>query len=67
VLRLHYVQKPIGYERYEILKDDDVLQLSSEVELHRPRRTRAAPTATLRAAEEYRRSFTGMISRSSSS
>ena len=29
-LRLHYVQKPIGYERYEIVRDSDALQLTSD-------------------------------------
>jgi imidazolonepropionase-like amidohydrolase len=29
-LRLHYVQKPIGYERYKIVRDGDALQLSSD-------------------------------------
>jgi imidazolonepropionase-like amidohydrolase len=29
-LRLHYVQKPIGYERYEIAKDGDALTLTSD-------------------------------------
>jgi hypothetical protein len=27
-LRLHYVQKPIGYERYEIAQDGDALKLT---------------------------------------
>ena len=30
VLRLHYVQKPIGYERYEIVPDGDGLALTSD-------------------------------------
>jgi imidazolonepropionase-like amidohydrolase len=29
-LRLHYVQKPIGYERYELAKDGDALTLTSD-------------------------------------
>lgn len=29
-LRLHYVQKPIGYEKYTITRDGDALQLSSD-------------------------------------
>jgi hypothetical protein len=31
-LRLHYVQKPIGYERYEIVRSAEALQLSSDVD-----------------------------------
>src|SRR5215208_1513334 len=29
-LRLHYVQKPIGYERYDITRDGDTLLLTSD-------------------------------------
>src|SRR5439155_258655 len=29
-LRLHYVQKPIGYERYEIVREGDDLKLTSD-------------------------------------
>src|SRR5256885_1743490 len=29
-LRLHYVQKPIGYERYEVTRDGAGLRLSSQ-------------------------------------
>ena len=32
VLRLHYVQKPIGYERYSIARDGDALALTSDFE-----------------------------------
>src|SRR6185369_14886711 len=29
-LRLHYVQKPIGYERYEVARDGDLLTMTSD-------------------------------------
>ena len=52
-LRLHYVQKPIGYERYEVAPDGDcpaeapaarrrTCQADGRFRLHRSRRTRAA-------------------------
>jgi hypothetical protein len=35
-LRLHYVQKPIGYEKYEIARDGEVLTLSGGVSTSAP-------------------------------
>jgi imidazolonepropionase-like amidohydrolase len=46
-LRLHYVQKPIGYERYSIDRDDSSLQLTSDFDFT-DRGGRVQLAATLR-------------------
>ena len=51
-LRLHYVQKPIGYERYEIVRDGDALQLSSDFDFT-DRGGRVQLTATLRTRRDF--------------
>src|SRR5471030_1497917 len=49
-LRLHYVQKPIGYERYDIAKDGDALQLTSDFDFtDRGGRVQLASTLRTRA------------------
>jgi imidazolonepropionase-like amidohydrolase len=50
-LRLHYVQKPIGYERYEIARDGDVVQLTSDFDFT-DRGGRVQLAATLRTAPD---------------
>ena len=52
VLRLHYVQKPIGYERYEIVPDGDGLALTSDFDFT-DRGGRVQLAATLRTAADY--------------
>src|SRR4051812_2334509 len=47
VLRLHYVQKPIGYERYQVVKDGDALALTSDFDFT-DRGGRVQLSATLR-------------------
>src|SRR6478672_13134367 len=51
-LRLHYVQKPIGIERYEIVRDGDALQLSSDFDFT-DRGGRVQLAATLRTKPDY--------------
>ena len=51
-LRLHYVQKPIGYERYEIVRDGDALKLSSDFNFT-DRGGRVQLTATLRTRVDF--------------
>ena len=51
-LRLHYVQKPIGYERYEITRTGDALQLSSDVDFT-DRGGRVQLTASLRMQPDF--------------
>ncbi|MCU1385510.1 MAG: amidohydrolase [Acidobacteria bacterium] len=51
VLRLHYVQKPIGYERYEIVPDRDGLTLTSDFDFT-DRGGRVQLAATLRMAAD---------------
>jgi len=51
-LRLHYVQKPIGYERYEIARDGDALALSADFDFT-DRGGRVQLAATLRTAADY--------------
>src|SRR3954465_2214478 len=46
-LRLHYVQKPIGYERYEIARQGDTLTLTSDFAFT-DRGGRVQPAATPR-------------------
>ena len=51
-LRLHYVQKPIGYERYAIVKDGAALQLTSEFDFT-DRGGRVQLSATLRTKPDF--------------
>src|SRR5499427_5225898 len=51
-LRLHYVAKPIGYERYSIATDGDGVALSSDVDFT-DRGGRVQLAATLRAKRDY--------------
>jgi hypothetical protein len=51
-LRLHYVQKPIGYERYEIVRDGDALKLSSDFDFT-DRGGRVQLAATLRTRADF--------------
>jgi imidazolonepropionase-like amidohydrolase len=51
-LRLHYVQKPIGYERYEIARDGDALQLTSDFDFT-DRGGRVQLASTLRTKPDY--------------
>lgn len=51
-LRLHYVQKPIGYERYDIGHDGDALQLSSDFDFT-DRGGNVHLNATLRTRADY--------------
>src|SRR5580765_5617967 len=51
-LRLHYVQKPNGYERYEIVRDGDGLKLSSDVDFTE-RGGRVQLAATLRTKADF--------------
>jgi len=50
-LRLHYVQKPIGAEQYQISRDGDALQLSSDFDFT-DRGGRVQLTATLRTKSD---------------
>jgi imidazolonepropionase-like amidohydrolase len=51
-LRLHYVQKPIGYERYEIAREGDALQLTSDFDFT-DRGGRVQLASTLRMKADY--------------
>jgi len=51
-LRLHYVQKPIGYERYEIVKDADGLTLTSDLDFT-DRGGRVQLASTLRTRTDF--------------
>ena len=51
-LRLHYVEKPIGYERYELTRDGDTLRLSSDFDFT-DRGGRVQLTATLRTKPDF--------------
>src|SRR5579872_515540 len=52
VLRLHYVQKPIGYERYEIGRDGDALLLTSDFDFT-DRGGRVQLASTLRTKADF--------------
>src|SRR6476469_7685858 len=52
VLRLHYVQKPIGYERYEIARSDAGLSMTSDFDFI-DRGGRVQLAATLRTKGDY--------------
>src|SRR3954468_12772470 len=52
VLRLHYVQKPIGYERYEIVRSDAGLSMTSDFDFT-DRGGRVQLAATLRAKADF--------------
>ena len=51
-LRLHYVQKPIGYERYEIVREGDDLKLTSDFDFT-DRGGRVQLAATLRTKDDF--------------
>src|SRR5262245_24760964 len=51
-LRLHYVQKPIGYERYSIAADGSGRELTSDFDFT-DRGGRVQLAATLRTAADY--------------
>jgi imidazolonepropionase-like amidohydrolase len=51
-LRLHYVQKPIGYERYEIAQDGDALKLTADFDFT-DRGGRVQLAATLRTKADF--------------
>jgi imidazolonepropionase-like amidohydrolase len=51
-LRLHYVQKPIGYERYEVGHDADTVTLTSDFDFT-DRGGRVQLAATLRTRADY--------------
>jgi imidazolonepropionase-like amidohydrolase len=51
-LRLHYVQKPIGYERYQIVRDGEALTLTSDFDFT-DRGGRVQLAATLRTRADY--------------
>ena len=51
-LRLHYVQKPIGFEKYEVVRDGDVLTLSSDFDFT-DRGGRVQLAATLRTSPDF--------------
>jgi imidazolonepropionase-like amidohydrolase len=51
-LRLHYVQKPIGYERYEVAPDGDTLKLTADFDFT-DRGGRVQLAATLRAKADF--------------
>jgi imidazolonepropionase-like amidohydrolase len=51
-LRLHYVQKPIGYERYTIVRDGDALTLTSDFDFT-DRGGRVQLGATLRTRPDF--------------
>src|SRR4051794_26130886 len=51
-LRLHYVQKPIGYERYTIVRDGDALALTSDFDFT-DRGGRVQLAATLRTRPDF--------------
>jgi imidazolonepropionase-like amidohydrolase len=52
VLRLHYVQKPIGYERYEIARTADGVSMTSDFDFT-DRGGRVQLAATLRAKADF--------------
>src|SRR6185369_10453494 len=52
ILRLHYVQKPIGYERYEVARDGDVLTMTSDFDFT-DRGGRVQLAATLRTKADF--------------
>jgi len=51
-LRLHYVQKPIGYERYELARDGDALTLTSDFDFT-DRGGRVQLASTLHAKTDF--------------
>jgi imidazolonepropionase-like amidohydrolase len=51
-LRLHYVQKPIGYERYEVTRDGDNLALTSDFDFT-DRGGRVQLASTLRTKTDF--------------
>jgi imidazolonepropionase-like amidohydrolase len=51
-LRLHYVQKPIGYERYEVAREGDVLTMTSDFDFT-DRGGRVQLAATLRTKADF--------------
>ena len=51
-LRLYYVQKPIGYERYEIASEDGALKLTADFDFT-DRGGRVQLAATLRTKSDY--------------
>ena len=51
-LRLHYVQKPIGYERYEVVRDGEGLTLTSDFDFV-DRGGRVQLAATLRTRADF--------------
>lgn len=51
-LRLHYVQKPIGYERYDVVRDGDGWRLSSDFDFT-DRGGRVQLTAALSTRSDY--------------
>jgi imidazolonepropionase-like amidohydrolase len=51
-LRLHYVQKPIGYERYEVVSDAGALTLTSDFDFT-DRGGRVQLAATLRTTPDF--------------
>jgi len=52
ILRLHYLQKPIGYERYEVARDGDVLTMTSDFDFT-DRGGRVQLAATLRTKADF--------------
>lgn len=52
VLRLHYVQKPIGYERYAVVREGDGLAVTSDFDFT-DRGGRVQLAATLRTQADY--------------
>jgi imidazolonepropionase-like amidohydrolase len=52
VLRLHYVQKPIGYERYDLVHDGDTLTLTSDFDFT-DRGGRVQLAATVRTKPDF--------------
>ena len=52
ILRLHYVQKPIGYEKYEVVREGDVLTVSSDFDFT-DRGGRVQLAATLRMQPDF--------------
>src|SRR5262249_46229432 len=51
-LRLHYVQKPIGYERYGLVRDGDTFQLTSDFDFT-DRGGRVQLAASLKTAADF--------------
>ena len=52
VLRLHYVQKPIGYERYSVVRDGEELTLTSDFDFT-DRGGRVQLAATMRTTADF--------------